>query len=106
MQKFDKSEIIKDEKAGYVLCWGNPVDEYGYVGTALVWNPKDSEGIYEDDNGVFIKLRPSSKFGAAYSSLAVWNRASSGEKPGSDAFIGLVKFVAQCFQNPVLITIK
>ncbi|MBA7482658.1 hypothetical protein ES707_18152 [subsurface metagenome] len=105
MQKFENVEIIMEEKEGFIIGWGCPVEEYGTIGTAIIWNPDNAEGIHKTDDGIFTKLLPSRDFSVNYLSIAVWNRASADQPRSSKAFVEHVRMLALCLRNPVIIKI-
>ena len=105
MQKFENAEIMLEEKEGFVIGWGCPIEEYGTIGTAIIWNPDDAEGIHETDDGIFTKLRPSNDFSVNYLSIAVWNRASADQHRSPKAFEEHVRMLALCLRNPLIIKI-
>jgi len=105
LQKFEGLPVERDEKAGYIAFRGSPVGEYGVISLALIWNPADARGLYETDDGCFVKLKPSSGGAVSYLSVALWNRAS-GEPPASDGmFRSYINRLAQSFREPVRIDI-
>jgi len=105
VQKFENAKVIVEEKEGLIIVWGIPLEEYGTIGTAIVWNPENASGMYEIDEGVFVKLKPSSDGSVNYLSLAVWNRASADQPASPEEFIKYVKTLAKCFQNPLNVII-
>ncbi|MBN1295110.1 MAG: DUF4861 family protein [Candidatus Latescibacteria bacterium] len=106
MQKFDGERFLYDEHAGYFLAYGSPVAEYGTIATAFVWNPSDSEGEVDRDDGHFIKLKPDKNGKAHYRSVAVWYRASALQPESSQKFEQYVQGLALSFNNPLKVTIK
>ena len=82
-----------------------PIEEYGTIGTALVWNPDDAQGVFETDDGRFIKLKPSKEGVVKYLSLAVWNRGSAEQPSSKKSFVEMVKKLALEFNNPVSVEI-
>jgi len=105
MQKFGDDTTIVDEKEGYMLFYGSPVEEYGCIGTAIVWRPEDSRGVFETGDGVFVKLKLDSGGAVEYLTLAVWNRDGAGKPEPGGVFAGYVKGLAREFANPVEIVI-
>ena len=100
----DETAIFEDNK-GFIAAWGSPVTEYGTIGIALIWNPHNFDGLFERENGRFIKLKPSSDGKVKYLSLAVWNRGSAEQPDSFKPFIDMVERLALGFQNPVLVEI-
>jgi len=103
MQKFGDDATVVDEKEGYMLFYGSPVEEYGCIGTAIVWRTGDSRGVFETGDGVFVKLKPDSGGAVEYLTLAVWNRGGAGEPEPGGVFTGYVRGLAREFANPVRI---
>lgn len=106
MQKFESENILLNEKKGFMVFHGSPVEEYGTIGTALIWNTEDAEEVFETDNGCFIKLKPSANGMVRYLSLAVWYRGSAQQPASQKPFITMVEKLAQEFTNPVAVEIK
>ena len=106
MQKFEGEKIIADEKLGYFLFQGSPVEEYGTIYTALIWNPENARGIFETDNGCFVKLKPAQDGTVTYLSLALWSRGSAELPTSRNTFIEFVQKLAQEFRNPVNVEIN
>ncbi len=103
MQKFDNSRVILDENAGFMIGWGIPVESYGTIGTALVWNPDDARGMYETEHGMYVKLFPDSDGVVAYRSMAIWHRATGPQPDDPDAFAMYVGNAAKCNENPIIV---
>ena len=105
MQTFDNADILLEEEKGYLIVRGRPVEEYGTIGTALVWNPEECAGTFKTDDGIFVMLRPAGDNGVHYLSMAVWNRASADQPESSQALRAAVEELARCFKNPVSVTV-
>jgi hypothetical protein len=103
--KFENETVIFNDEKGYIVAWGNPVTEYGTIGIAIVWNPKDYAGLFEMDEGRFIKLKPSSEGRVKYLSLAVWNRGSAKQPDSFKSLIDMVERLALGFQKQVSVKI-
>ena len=71
LRKYDGDHVILDEDAGFLATWGVPVEEYGTVGTAFVWNPGVYQGMYEIADGRFPQLKPDVDGGFDYLTVAV-----------------------------------
>jgi len=106
MQKFDVENILLNERKGFMAFHGSPVEEYGTIGTALIWNTEDAQGIYENEGGCFVKLKPSADGMVRYLSLAVWYRGSAEQPVSREPFITMVEKLAQEFTNTVTVDIK
>ena len=100
MKKFDGEHVIVDD-IGFMLAWGIPVEEYGTIGTAVVWDQNSCRGIHETDDARFVKLKPGSDGMVSYLTLAVWYRASSDQPENQDSFIKHVNDVSLGFRNPL-----
>ena len=59
-----------------------PLDEYGTIGTALLWNPETCSETFDTEDGHFVGLKPTADGVINYSFMAVWFRGSD-EKPAS-----------------------
>ncbi|GAI85484.1 unnamed protein product [marine sediment metagenome] len=105
MQKFDGEHILVNEQKGFMAFQGSPVEEYGTIGTALIWNPESARGAFETDDGRFIKLKPTSNGKVKYLSLAVWYRESAVQPASQKPFITMVEKIALEFANPVRVEI-
>ncbi|MBN1290782.1 MAG: DUF4861 family protein [Candidatus Latescibacteria bacterium] len=105
MKKFDDEHITVDERDGFMFAWGIPVEEYGTVGTAFIWNPDSCSGIYETDNARYVKLTSDDNGLVSYLTLAVWYRASADQPKNQDALIKLVNELSLGFRNPVNVEI-
>lgn len=105
MQKFEGEQIIADEKSGYFLFQGSPVEEYGTIYTALIWNPVDADGFFETDEGRYVNLKPAQDGTVTYLSLALWSRGSAEPPTSRNTFIEFVQKLAIEFRNPVNIEI-
>ena len=103
MQKFDGEWFVYDKRVGYFLSFGSPVEEYGTIATAFVWNPDVSDGEIDGDDGHFIKLKPDGNGRVRYRSVAVWYRASALQPESSKAFEQYVQQLARSFNNPLKI---
>jgi len=105
MQKNDRETVRLDEKRGY-LATQALTEEYGTIGLALVWNPDAFAGVYETDEGRFIKLKPAPDGSAAYLSLEVWYRGSAEQPASMDALVKMADELARGFSNPVKVEIR
>jgi hypothetical protein len=103
--KFENETVIFNDEKGCLVAWGSPVTEYGTIGIALIWNPKDYAGLFEMDEGRFIKLKPSSEGKVKYLSLAVWNRGSAKQPDSFKSLVDMVERLALEFQNSVSVEI-
>ncbi len=106
MQKFENSERIVDEEAGYMIGWGTPVEDYGTIGTALIWKQSDARGVLDTETGTFIRLRPDSDGVVTYGSMAIWNRATASQPEYPHAFVQYVEKAALLHSNPVIVGYK
>ncbi|HUT62678.1 MAG TPA: DUF4861 family protein [Anaerolineae bacterium] len=105
MQKFDSADVLVNEQKGFMAFQGSPVEEYGTIGMALIWNPENARGVFETEDGHFIKLKPTSNGTVKYLSLAVWYRGSTLQPVSDEPFISMVEKIALGFANPVRIEI-
>ena len=105
MKKFGGEHVTVDERDGFMFAWGMPVEEYGTVGTAFIWNPEFCTGIHETDNARYVKLTPDDKGLVSYLTLAVWYRASAEQPKNQDALIKLVNELSLGFRQPVNVKI-
>ena len=103
--KFENETVIFNDEKGYLVAWGSPITEYGTIGIALIWKPKDYVGLLEMDEGRFIKLKPCSEGKAKYLSLAVWNRGSAKQPDSFKSLTDMVERLALRFQNSVSVEI-
>lgn len=105
MQKFKEEWFVMDRQGGFCYSFGSPLGEYGTIATAFIWNPEDLRDVVDTGESTFIKLKPDSEGQVHYRSVAVWYRASADQPESSKAFEEYVKGMAQCFRNPVKVTI-
>jgi len=106
IQKFEDEGVIVDETAGFMAYMGQPVKEYGTIGTALIWNPRDARGTFETEDGCFVQLKPSSKGEAVYRNVAVWYRGSADLPKTNKNFLEFVKRLARECAAPVTVTVS
>ncbi|MFC1573681.1 DUF4861 family protein [Candidatus Latescibacterota bacterium] len=105
MKKFENEHVTIDDEAGSMLAWGVPVEEYGTIGTSIIWHPDRCRGIYDVDDARYVRLEPDDEGFVDYKTLGVWYRASSDQPSGQEALFTLVKELAVGIQNPVSIVI-
>jgi hypothetical protein len=101
MAKFRDEHVTLDEREGFLLAWGRPVDEYGIIGTAFVWRPDQCRDIHETGDTRFILLDPGDDGAASYRSVGVWYRASAEQPAAMEPFTALVRELAIGLNNPV-----
>lgn len=90
----------------YVAFHGIPVEEYGTISTALIWNPAEVRGsIINDPLGDYIPLQPDANGMVKYLSVGTWNRASSAQPVSNAQFLKFVDQLSSCFANPVKVSI-
>ena len=106
MKKFDDEHVTIDEDSGYMLAWGVPVEEYGTIGTAIIWTPDSCRGIYNAGDARYIRLEPDNDGFVDYRTLGIWYRASSEQPSGQKVFFDLVKELAVGLQNPMTVEIR
>lgn len=102
LERFDNATISLNVEEGYILAFGKPLEEYGVIGTALIWNTGNFMGYEDKDGGIFIKLIPVDGK-VRYGSTAVWFRASSVYKGSQGEFEEYVMNLARCFNNPLTV---
>ena len=105
MQKCDNAPIVVDESAGYMYYLGSPLDEYGFIGTALVWSPDDAHSVFETDEGWHVMLVPDSDSTVEYSSFAVWYRASAPGEPSKTVLVRCIENVRDELVSPLRVRV-
>ncbi len=105
MRKFDGEHVTLNEGKGILMAWGRPVEEYGTIGTAFIWQPDRCRGMYETDDARFVRLEPGDDMTVSYLTLAIWYRASSEQPAEQEAFIAMVEELSLGFKNPVRVEI-
>ncbi len=103
IQKFEQSVYLAID--GAFMVSGTPVEEYGTIYTALIWDPADAEGTFETEDGYFVKLKPDSNGAVSYKSLAIWSRNSDSGFTETAQFQNYIKTLVQEFANPLSVTI-
>ena len=106
MKKFDGEHVTIDDETGFMLAWGVPVEEYGTIGTSIIWHPDRCRGIHDADDARYVRLDPDDDGFVDYRTLGIWYRASSDQPSGQETFFALVKELAVGLHNPVTIEIE
>ena len=105
MKKFEGEHVTIDDETGYMLAWGVPVEEYGTIGTAIIWHPDRSRGIHDVGDARYVRLDPDDDGFVDYRTLGIWYRASSDQPSDLEAFFALVKELAVGLRNKVTVEI-
>jgi hypothetical protein len=105
MAKFRDEHVTLDEREGFLLAWGRPVEEYGIIGTAFMWHSERYRGIHETGDTRFILLDPDDAGAVSYRSVGVWCRASAEQPAVMDPFTVLVRELAIGLNSPVRVEI-